>query len=159
MVLTPLKIFWIELSQYFCAASETARDVAQSLAEEPIGSLPRHPLEDLTMPDKEALELNQPKSMSTRQARTFLQLLEVYVDDFVQLAQSTDTDRLRHLRRALLHGIHSVFPPPETTGHNGGDPVPLKKLLEGDGVWAVRKEILGWIFGKQPGAESWPKKR
>jgi hypothetical protein len=42
--------------------------------------------------------------------------------------------------------VHSVFPPPEVTGHSGQDPVSLKKLLDGEGLWDVRKEILGWMF-------------
>jgi hypothetical protein len=72
--------------------------------------------------------------------------MEVYIDDFVQLAQTTDPDQLRHLSRAVLHGIHSVFPPTAVTGHDGEDPVSQKKLEQGDDLWAVRKEILGWVF-------------
>jgi hypothetical protein len=45
-----------------------------------------------------------------------------------------------------LQGIHSIFPPPAVTGHAGEDPVSLKKLTQGDGLWAVRKELLGWVF-------------
>ena len=73
-------------------------------------------------------------------------MLEVYVDDFVQMAQTTARSALRHCSRALLHGIHSVFPPPAVTGHTGEDPVSLKKLDEGDGLWEVRKEELGWML-------------
>jgi hypothetical protein len=63
------------------------------------------------------------------------------------LAQTTDPDKLRHLSRAVLHGIHSVFPPPTAVnGHVGEDPVSQKKLEQGDGLWAVRKDILGWVF-------------
>jgi len=39
-----------------------------------------------------------------------------------------------------------VCPPPEITGHTGGDPVSLKKLLEEEGTWDVREDILGWVF-------------
>jgi hypothetical protein len=73
-------------------------------------------------------------------------LLEVYVDDYIGAIQTDNIEILRHASRALMHGIHSVFSPPALTGHNGGDPISVKKLLAGDGVWAVRKEILGWIF-------------
>jgi hypothetical protein len=72
--------------------------------------------------------------------------MEVYIDDFIQLAQTTDPTQLEHLSRAILHGIHSVFPPLSVTGHDGGDPVSLKKLNQGDGLWETRKEILGWVF-------------
>ena len=46
----------------------------------------------------------------------------------------------------MLHAIHIVFPPPNITGHNGDDPISVKKLIEGEGLWEYRKTILGWIF-------------
>ena len=45
-----------------------------------------------------------------------------------------------------MHAIHSVFPPPAITGHDGEDPISLKKLRKGEGVWEVRKEVLGWVM-------------
>ena len=50
------------------------------------------------------------------------------------------------LLRALLHGIHSVFPLPQVSGHNGQYPIYKKQLESGEDQWAVRKEVLGWIF-------------
>ncbi|KAL7555176.1 hypothetical protein ACHAWF_018791 [Thalassiosira exigua] len=32
------------------------------------------------------------------------------------------------------------------TGHSGEEPISMKKLLEGEGLWEVRKEILGWMM-------------
>ena len=66
----------------FCAASETARDIGEQLVQEPVGTLPEHPLEAMTMP--EALQL--PKISKAKEEATFLHMLEVFVDDFVQLA-------------------------------------------------------------------------
>ena len=97
------------------------------------------------MPDVEVTFLNL-QNASGKSGAQFLQLLEVYVDDFIQLVQSSDPAVLLHCSRALLHGIHSVFPPPAITGHNGQDPISLKKLMEGKGLWEVRKEILGWMM-------------
>ena len=78
----------------------------------------------------------------------FLHLLKVYINDFIQLAQSTDPTQLLHLSCALLHGIHSVFPPPSVTG--GGakeDPIALKKKLhQGNSLWESCKKLLGWVF-------------
>ena len=62
------------------------------------------------------------------------------------MAQTSDRDALCHLSRTLLQGVHSVFPPPEVTGHVCQNPVSLKKLMELEGLWDVRKEILGWMF-------------
>jgi hypothetical protein len=38
-----------------------------------------------------------------------MRLMEVYVDDFIQLAQTTDPAQLEHLAWAILHGIPSMF--------------------------------------------------
>ena len=60
----------------------------------------------------------------------------------IQLAQTSDQDKWRHLSLALQYGIHSVFHPPAISGHNGEEPISVKKLKEGEGLWEVRKEIL-----------------
>jgi hypothetical protein len=40
--------------------------------------------------------------------------------------------------------IHKEIDP--TLMHAGEDPVSIKKLKQGDGLWATRKELLGWVF-------------
>jgi hypothetical protein len=132
---------WCDSPAYFCAASETARDVAETLAQQAPGSLPEHPLEGYLVPPAEWSDDD-----TDMHAEKFLQLLEVYVDDFILLAQTEDRSQLEHLSRAMLHAIHAVFPPPSITGHDGEDPIALKKLKQGDGLWTARKEILGWVF-------------
>ena len=61
----------------------------------------------------------------------FLNLLKVYADNFIQIAQTNDRKAPRHLSRALLHRVHSVFLPPEVTGHLDQDPVSLKQFMDG----------------------------
>jgi hypothetical protein len=136
-----LQMGWCDSPAFFCAASETARDVAEDLSATPVGSLKPHALEGLLLHPAE-----WPTDGMEAQAAKFVHLIEVYVDDFIQLAQTTDPQQLEHLSRAILHAIHSVFPPPEVTGHAGEDPVSIKKLKQGDGLWATRKELLGWVF-------------
>ena len=46
-----LQMGWAESPAYFCSASETARDVSETLLHLPIGSFPAHKLEELTMSD------------------------------------------------------------------------------------------------------------
>ena len=75
-----------------------------------------------------------------------VQSFEVFVDDFIGATNQTDTPHLLSLSRCMLTAIHSVFPPPEKTGHPGGDPVSVKKIAKGEGTWSTSKEILGWIF-------------
>ena len=59
-------------------------------------------------------------------------MLEVYVDNIVQLAKSADLSVMRHYSRVAVQCIHIDFLPPA-----------ISKLLEGEGLWAVGKEILG----------------
>jgi len=145
-----LQMGWTHSPANFCAASETARDVNETIVQQPIGSLPPHALEPFMMPsDLPALRAANPQEAMDADIKhidDFCRLLESFVDDFIGLAQTTDEIVLRHLSRSMLEAILSVFPPPEVTGHAGEHPVSMKKLLEGDGVWDVRKEILGWMF-------------
>ena len=137
---------WCESASYFCTASETSRDISDTLALTPIRSLPPHPLEHHLVPPDEQHTQPQCALADPNQQATFLHLLEVYINDFIQLAQTTDKAQLLHLSRALLHAIHSVFPLPSVTGGTEEDPVAIKKLLQGDGLWDMQKELLGWVF-------------
>ena len=68
------------------------------------------------------------------------------MDNFIEAIHSNDIMAIWHASRSLLHTIHNIFLPKSITGHPGGDLVSLKKLVMGDGMWAIHKEILGWIF-------------
>jgi hypothetical protein len=70
----------------------------------------------------------------------------VFVDDFIGATNTTSPEHLEHFSRAMLFGVHSVFPPPAITGHQGEDPISQKKLSQGeDDTWRNTKEILGWL--------------
>lgn len=135
-----LQMGWAESPPFFCTATETARDVGQTLIDEGV-ELPPHPFEHRTIQpqewDEEEIDERAPE---------FLHLLEVFVDDFIQLAQTDDVAALRGLSRKLMTAVHSIFPPTNVTGHSGEDPLSQKKLDEGEGLWTTRKEVLGWIF-------------
>lgn len=68
------------------------------------------------------------------------------MDDFILMSQCQSKQDMILISRKVLHAIHTVFPPPNITGHNGDDPISVKKLIEGEGLWEYRKTILGWIF-------------
>ena len=53
VVPSALQMGWAMSPPFFCAASETARDVAAFYATKPMGSLPTHPLEHHTLPKEE----------------------------------------------------------------------------------------------------------
>ena len=154
MIVIPssLQMGWKLSPAYFSAASETARDVAEDLREGAHGPLQPHPMEDQTLTPSLKESLNAIQDWTSEEALTdrapsdLYCLFEVYIDDFIGLLQTTDSKEILRCSRALLHGIHSVFPPPTVTGHDGHDPISQKKMDAGDGLWETRKEILGWIF-------------
>ena len=79
---------WCDSPAYFCAASETARDIGEHLStSQPIGSLAPHPLEHWIMDPTLA---HRPDTSSSPSENQITRLLEVYVDDFIHMAQTTD---------------------------------------------------------------------
>ncbi len=149
VVPTALQMGWRESPPYFCTATETARDIIASLMAGNMSALSVHPFEDhmCVHPSGTAQPNEAPAFTPTdKPFQKLCNILEVYVDDFVAGTNDLSEANLRGTSRAILHGIHSIFPPPSVSGHNGEDPVSYKKLLNGDGFWSYEKEILGWIF-------------
>ena len=95
---------WCESLPFFCAASETAQDVIQQLLQ--IDYLPRHPLEHHMLPDDnvhlptEALDL-----------ATTLDLIEVFVDDFIRCTDNLTRSHLVKFTRTMMHGIPASIHP------------------------------------------------
>ena len=70
---------------------------------------------------------------------------DAFIDDFIQLAQGGPR-RMKAIRRHLPHAVDRVLASPEVTNDKRLEAISLKKLLRGDGSWATRKVILGWII-------------
>ena len=70
---------------------------------------------------------------------------DVFVDDVIQLGQG-GRRRMKALRGHLLEAIDAVLSQPASDESHRQEAVSLKKLLKGDGSWATRKLILGWII-------------
>lgn len=137
---TSLQMGWVESPGFFCAASETARDVADTYVRTPVGSLDSHKFLHLTQTSAYPNVGDIPPDRLS-----FLKYyLGVFVDDFISLAIPRNQADLDHVASAILHGIHDVFPPNDMDDNE--DPISLKKLLKGDGAWDIVKEILGWVF-------------
>jgi hypothetical protein len=136
-----LQMGWNESPAYFCATTETTRDVAQSWIDHN-ADLAEHPMEEFTKPTAPA------RRQSTDGPRQ--QMSAVYVDDFCLAAvEDASGTLLQRTARATLHAIHSVFPSPAATGTpDAKDPISEKKLAKGDARWDTKKEILGyWLDG------------
>jgi hypothetical protein len=81
-------------------------------------------------------------------AETPSKLLQVYVDNFCYAAtQSKDGAHIPIIRRAAIHSIMAVFPPPAVTKHQDGkEPILASKLLKGDGNFESKKDMIGFSF-------------
>ena len=137
---TSLQMGWIESPPYFCAASETARDIASQYAELPMEGVDPHHLLHHTKTNPEYAKLPETRRKSDPPMRY---IMEVYVDDFIDIVIPTCQQDLDHIATATMTGIHDVFPPAPT---QSSDPISKKKLEKGDGAWANVKDILGMTF-------------
>ena len=122
MVPISLQMGWIESPTYFCAASETARDVLVNYIETPVGSLPPHKFEEHTKSAPEFQSLSADSSGANEDLRY---MVEVYVDDFIGLAIPTSKEQLEHVSQGIMHGIHDVFPPDDD---DSNDAISFKKV-------------------------------
>ena len=95
-----LQMGWCESPPFFCTASETARDIMDNIRHK---TLPPHEFEHRMLP--------RPTG-ENRATATATSAIEVYVDDFIGVTNDASTENLTALSRAMLHGVHAVFPPP-----------------------------------------------
>ena len=102
---TSLQMGWVESPPYFCAATETARDVSTEYIDMEVGSLPTHKFEKYTVGDAEYATL--PECAANNKG--FLYMVQVYVDDFMSLVIRVSQEQLRHVVTAIITGIHGVF--------------------------------------------------
>ena len=138
VVPTSLQMGWIESPTYFCAASETARDVAEQYMQCPLGTLPAHKFLPLTENNDEFRRL--PLTCPEKPLKA---VVEVFMDDFIGLAMATSQQQLQHVSNAIMYGIHDVFPP---DNDDDNDPISKRKLETSEGTWALQKDILGLTF-------------
>jgi hypothetical protein len=130
---------WIESLPYFCASSETGRDVTEVYMETPLGTLMDNKLIKWATDsdDFRALPLRDAENAGLRY------IVEVYMDDYLGLAIPATRHHLRHTANAVMHGINDVFPP---DAEDYKDPISPKKMQKGEGTWALQKDILGFTF-------------
>ena len=138
VVPTSLQMGWVESAPYFCAATETARDIASDYCDTPVESLPHHKFAKHVTGAKEFDEL----PTTSKNGKLFY-ALEVYVDDFMSIVIPTSQKQLEHVATAIMTGIHDVFPNDIV---DSNDPISKKKLLKGEGKYSLFKTLLGFDF-------------
>ena len=159
---TRLPMGWCQSPPAFCAATETAADIANTDLLRQIKA-PPHPLEHLaghsrppahrpSQPTPPGLAVpipTQPDPHLNHHRRRRVHYVDIYVDDFLAAAQGNAKAR-RNVHRVLMHAIDDIFRPlasddPSTRKQ----PISVKKLRAGDAAWSTQKEVLGWLVDTQ----------
>ena len=164
---------WVQSPPTFCTMSETVCDLANAAFAANPKVAPAHcldeaaaALDDLSpsfvprpRPEEDALasqalaayaepgpshteHLAPPSNMPSSQP---LGHTDVFMDDYIQIGQGGPR-RMNTLRRHLLHAVDQVLATPEVSPHPRNEAISLKKLKQGDGSWATRKVVLGWVL-------------
>jgi len=147
-----LPMGWKNSPPAFCAATETIADIANARLRTGEVAHDHH----LNQRARQWDELTLPSSAAPAQKPSIapdpsippqpapLTEIDVYVDDFIALAQG-DASRLQQVRSSLLHSIDAVLRPnDERDTQYRAEPVSLKKLDKGDASWKSQHTILGW---------------
>ncbi len=85
VVLSSLQMGWVESPPYFCAATETIRNIATTYCKTKTGTLPSHKFDDLVSMDDAVGEL--PDTHITNKHMQYL--IEVYVENFMAIVIPT----------------------------------------------------------------------
>ena len=124
-----LQIGWSEFPPFFCAATESAQNLADTYYRDRYQLQPH--------PDKKTVlnivRVNIPQTHFDKEA-VILHLLEVYIDSFIAMIQRTDIKEPTRLTRCILHGITNIFPPPDVLGSTIGPQYQKRKLVK-EGTW------------------------
>jgi hypothetical protein len=113
VVPTSCQMGWIESPPHFRAASETTCNA--------IGSLPDNKFITWATDSYDFCTL--PPRAGTNAGLKYM--VEVYMNDYIGLAILASQEHLCHTAKAVMHGIHNVFP---ANQHNAEDPISFKKL-------------------------------
>ncbi len=142
VVLSSLQMGWVESPPYFCAATETSRDIAMQYCEIKLGTLKEQKFDALVAGNATVAEL--PETSETQKYMRYL--IEVYVDDFMALVIPKSSREVTHVGWAIMHCIHDIFPEHED---DATDPIAKNKLLKGKGQMSTSKTLLGFDFNSE----------
>jgi hypothetical protein len=130
IVPTLLQMGWIKSPPHFCAATETAWDVATNYIKMLVNLLPQHNFEKYVVGDAKYKQLPEVHNVTDG----FVYMVKVYVDDFMSIVIPLSQEQLRHIATAIMTGKHDVFPP---DSGDSNDPISMKKLEQRDVIMRV----------------------
>jgi hypothetical protein len=148
-----LPMSWAQSPPYFCAFTETAADLANSTLHLPCQSV--HPLELLSQqqPHTAPVSITIAKHYGSPPGpllSTPLRHVDVYMDDFIALAQHP------HLPSTLHHTLQSILQIFRDKSTPRDPPqrrhiISTSKMEKGDATWSTQKVVLGWLINAAEG--------
>jgi len=155
-----LPMGWALSPPYFCSFTETAADIANAAIQQHTRPAFTHPLEIQYQNPAHPVMLDTaysptcvhpPGLLSTTQ----LQYVDIYIDDFLGLAQQPCLQPTLH---HIVQGIFQIF---RDEPHPDDPPdrrhiISEMKLAKGDAAWSTQKIILGWLLDTAKGTLSLP---
>lgn len=168
-----LPMGWVNSPPFFCSVTETIADLTNTKLTSN-ATLPHHRLESVAQTPPPTVDVSSLPPLSTYGLSTPvpdtspvfspalaspLGYVDVYVDDFIQLAQG-NPHRLRSQQLTLLHTLDTVLRPlsPADSPFRT-EPASVKKFLKGDGYWSTSKVVLGWLLNTVAGTITLPPHR
>ena len=139
VVPTSLQMGWVKSPPYFCAATETSRDISNEYIETKVNSLHCHKFEKYAVGAPAYTDLPE----SGNNTHGFWYMVKVYVDDFMSLVIPMSREQLRYIANAFMHGIQDVFLP---DNDDNEDRILEKKTKKGKGLYDIEKQLLGFDF-------------
>jgi hypothetical protein len=152
---TPLVAFpmilpmgWVESPHLFVPLLRPSLTQKPSLLHRLEHLIDSHPTPILTIQDKIGVStsLPAPTVCSCGPFQAPLNVVKVYMDDFILLSQLSLVERVT-THRVIFKCIDSVIQP-LTPGDNPRqkEPNSVKTLAQGDAHWSQRKAVLGWLI-------------
>ena len=167
-----LPMGWKNSPPAFCTVTETIADAANQAIRSNVRPL-RHRLDDMAqeirpqppttaavpavaglspsggspppLPAVRAVPVPTSRDPCLPHVRRPLAATDVFVDDFIGLAQLSSTGR--RVRRILMHAIDGVLRPLDKWDSPfRREVISIKKLLKGDCSWHTSKVVLGWLI-------------
>ena len=149
---------WIHSPPFFSAVTETAADVMNHRLNQG-REQPPHRLETLALAEVSPPVVHSAPATGSSPTvpvpsdiihkpgyKRPLRYADIYVDDFIALAQGSLVDRLNTMR-TVLHVLDSVLPPHDPSDHeHQQEPASVKKLKKRDAQWNTKKTVLEWVI-------------
>jgi hypothetical protein len=136
-----LQMGWVESPPFFCAATKMSRAVATQYCKTPVGILPDHKFMKYVTDNDTFHSFDNIEDGTKTCPLNYL--LEVFVDNFMAIVIPTTKEKMLHIEKATMQGIHDCFP---ANDNDDNDPILHNKMKKVESNLSTWKTLLGFEF-------------